>query len=176
MIKLPQRRIEMSCWEGQGTASGVPEDPDALGLRDLAREKQAAVAAGHMTAEQATGITEEVKAARELAQNIIARLNPQHVGSFPTLIAILESALENARTKKCGPEISTKPQELRVEQAAEAKAAQELAKEIVARLEPRHISGFSMLVTLLETAVRDARAEQWITEMHVEPQGSRAES
>ncbi len=81
-----------------------------LGLEELERADQAAVAAGHMTAEQAAAVTKTVKSARQIARDTIVRLEPRHIGGFPSLIVILETALKEARAQQWISEIRDKPQ------------------------------------------------------------------
>lgn len=81
-----------------------------LGLEDLEAMRQAAVAAGHMTAEQAEKTIAPVKAAREVAGEAITRLEPRHISGFPMLITILETALQEARAQQWISEIRGEPQ------------------------------------------------------------------
>ncbi len=86
-----------------------------LGLEELEMADRAAVAAGHLTAEQAAAVTKAVRSARELAKETIARLEPRHIGGFPILIMILENALREARAQQWISEIRDKPQASRAE-------------------------------------------------------------
>jgi hypothetical protein len=42
--------------------------------------------------------------------------------------------------------------------------AREMARDIISQLEPRHISGWASLITILETVLANARAEDRKTE------------
>jgi len=86
-----------------------------LGLEELGVGQRAAVAAGHMTADQAEKVTAAVKAAREVAQDAITRLEPRHISGFPMLLEILEKIQMTARAQHWIAEIHSKQRESRTE-------------------------------------------------------------
>jgi len=85
-----------------------------LGLEELEQVERAAVAAG-LTAERAAAVTRDIRPARELAKETIVRLEPRHISGFQTLIAILETALQEARAKQWINEPRDEPQASRTE-------------------------------------------------------------
>jgi len=68
-------------------------DPD---IEQLEATFRAAVEVGHTTAERAEKEIVPVRAAREMACDIIIRLEPRHIGGFASLIEILEKAMSDA--------------------------------------------------------------------------------
>ena len=86
-----------------------------LGLEELERADRAAVAAGHLTTEQAAVVTKAVRSARESARETIVRLEPQHITGYAHLIKILETALQEARAQQWISEIRDKPLASRAE-------------------------------------------------------------
>lgn len=69
-----------------------------LDIEQLEATFNAAVEAGHTTAERAAKEIVPVRAAREMAQEIITRLEPRHISGWASLTHVLETALDQART------------------------------------------------------------------------------